>query len=320
MVFALHALRFNTSPFSHFELERRAKGGDGEAAKLLDSDTLMPRLRALRQILETLFIVGAISLTYASVGLLLGLIVSVALLLLLDTISRQDVMFRVANHVYRPYGAALLKLAKDWRWLDVFRPYIAKSSESQAYSKEELKAMVERSRGVLSPDEHVRFLANLQLAERSVSDVMTPVSVLDTADVHDALGPLVLDDLHKTGHSRFPVIDGDIHHVVGVLYLHELVDLRAKKTIREAMDPRVHYIHESQTLEHALHAFLQTHRHLFIVVNDYRETVGVLTLEDVIEAVLGKHIVDEFDQFEDLRAVAARNPRKNNLPKRKTDV
>jgi CBS domain containing-hemolysin-like protein len=46
----------------------------------------------------------------------------------------------------------------------------------------------------------------------------------------------------------------------------------------------------------------------------------VLALEDVIEAVLGKHIVDEFDQFEDLRAVAASNPRKNNLPKRKTDV
>ena len=306
---------------SRYELERRSKGGDVAAYQELEAVALLPRLRALRQMLETLCIVAAISLSNASLGILVGLSVSVAILLLLDTVSKLGLVHRLAHRLYLPYAAALQKVAKDWKWLEVFAPYVAQSQEGQVYSKEELRTVVARSHGVLSHDEQLRFVANLELSEHTVSDVMTPVSVLDTADVHDALGPLVLDGLHKTGHSRFPVIDGDIHHVVGVLYLHELVDLRTdKKTIRDAMDPHVHYIHENQTLEHALHGFLQTHRHLFIVVNDYRETVGVLTLEDVVEAVLGKPIVDEFDQFEDLRVVAASNPRKNNLPKKKTDI
>lgn len=321
LVFFVHALRFESSKLSRYELERRAGSGDGDAQLQLESDALMPRLIALRQIIETLLIVASISVTNASFGLLIGLTISVCLLLLLDTITRQSPVHRSAQTLYGTFHRSLLTTVKDWKWLEVFRPYMSSGSDMQLYSKDELKAVVARSKGLLSHDEQLRFMANLQLEDQVVADVMTPVSVLDTANVHDTLGPLVLDDLHKTGHSRFPVIDGDIHHIVGVLYLHELVDLRTdKKSIREAMDPHVHYIHESQSLEHALHGFLQTHRHLFIVVNDYRETVGVLTLEDVVEAVLGRPIVDEFDQFEDLRIVAASNPRKNNLPKRKTDI
>jgi CBS domain containing-hemolysin-like protein len=86
------------------------------------------------------------------------------------------------------------------------------------------------------------------------------------------------------------------------------------------MDPKVYYIHEDQTLEHALAAFLKTHHHLFVVVNEYRETVGILCLEDVIEALLGRKIVDEFDAHDDLRAVAAHNPRSNNSSSKSHDV
>ena len=50
------------------------------------------------------------------------------------------------------------------------------------------------------------------------------------------------------------------------------------------------------------------------MVNQFRETVGLLTLEDVLEALLGRKINDEFDAYDDLRQVAAYNPRKNNLP------
>ena len=190
-----------------------------------------------------------------------------------------------------------------------------------ATSKAELGYIIERSASVLTRDELLRVQASLALDSHSVEDVMTPVSVVDAIEVQESLGPLVLDSLHKTGHSRFPVIDRDIDHVVGILYLHDIINLKsAKSTVREAMDPRVHYIHEKQSLERALHGFLKTHRHLFVVVNDYRETVGVLTLEDVLETLLGKKIVDEFDQYDDLRAVAESNPRKNNSPKGKTDI
>jgi magnesium and cobalt transporter len=136
------------------------------------------------------------------------------------------------------------------------------------------------------------------------------------------VGPLLLDELHKTGHSRFPVIDGDIDHVVGTLHIKELLTLgdKSSKTAAQAMESRVFYINQDQTLDHALAAFIKTRHHLFIVVNGYRETAGILTLEDVMEALLGREIVDEFDVHDDLRIVAARNAKTNNNPPHATNV
>lgn len=87
------------------------------------------------------------------------------------------------------------------------------------------------------------------------------------------------------------------------------------------MDKKVFYIHQDQSLQQALAAFLRTRHHLFVVINEYRETVGLLSLEDVIEALLGRKINDEFDVYDDLRKVAEVNPQKNNkLTKRRQDV
>jgi Mg2+/Co2+ transporter CorC len=57
---------------------------------------------------------------------------------------------------------------------------------------------------------------------------------------------------------------------------------------------------------HFLQAFLKTKRHLFIVVNGFEEVIGIVTIEDVIEQIIGQPIMDEFDQYQDLRAVAIR--------------
>ena len=86
------------------------------------------------------------------------------------------------------------------------------------------------------------------------------------------------------------------------------------------MDEEVCFIHEDQDLSHALKAFIKTEKLLFIVVNSYRETVGVLTLEDVIESMIGQKINDEFEQHTDLRAVAAKNIRANNSPAQAKNV
>ena len=65
------------------------------------------------------------------------------------------------------------------------------------------------------------------------------------------------------------------------------------------------FINEDSNLRQALSAFLKTHHHLLIVVNSFEEMVGVLSLEDVLEQILGKQIVDEFDSYDNLRAVAS---------------
>ena len=167
------------------------------------------------------------------------------------------------------------------------------------------------------------ILSGLSFDGRSVHEIMTPKSVVDTIQNTEMLGPLVLDDLHKTGHSRFPVVDGDIDHVVGVLYVHDVLTLDTSKKhtskVETAMSKKVYYIREDHSLGQALTAFLSTHHHLFIVINEFRETVGIVTLEDTLEALLGRRIIDEFDAHDDMRAVAARNAAKKSVHSRMLD-
>jgi CBS domain containing-hemolysin-like protein len=321
LAYAFEAVQLRPTSLSDFELKRRAESGDGDAQELTKREELLPRLQALHRIVESILVVLATALTIVVFGWVLGTVIASALSLLLGTAGRVAPFATAVQNMYAKNEQHLLGLVEGWRWLEWFRGVGMRGHEVIATSKPELQYIIERSATVLTRDELLRFQASLTLDNHTVEDVMTPVSVVETADVKDALGPLVLDGLHKTGHSRFPVIDGDINHVVGILYLRDIINLRSTKaTVKEAMDPRVHYIHENQTLEHALNGFLRTHHHLFVVVNDYRETVGVLALEDVIETLLGKKIVDEFDRYDDLRAVAESNPRKNNLPKGKTDI
>lgn len=321
VVFLLHAIRLTPSPYSRFELKRRAETGDGDAQMVQAREAVLPRIETLRMIKETVAWVGATGLTLVVFGWWVGLVLTVLLSLSRGAFARSHVVSSLATSLYQTQEKRLLELLVGWKWLDVIAEVTQSGEELRATSKAELAYIVDNSASTLTRDELLRLRASLTLEERVVEQVMTPASMIETADLKDSLGPLVLDDLHRTGHSRFPVIDRDLNHVVGILYLHDIINLRAaKKTVREAMDSRVHYIHQDQTLEHALNGFLKTHRHLFIVVNDFRETVGILTLEDVVEALLGKKIIDEFDQYEDLRAVAESNPRKNNLPKGKTDI
>lgn len=320
--FLLHAIRLQSTTLSRFELKRRASAGDTEAKAVLQREELLPRVQTLRHVVETLVIVSAVALTISMSNIILGIVISALLVLFLETISRNNFVANQSQKLYEPYEDKLIRIVNGWKWLDWFTGWTTNvTNDRQIASKAELINLAEHSHGVLSRDELSRLRSSLLLDEREVRDVMTPVSVVETAQVNDTLGPLVLDGLYKTGHSRFPVIDTDIHHVVGMLYLHDLVDLKsAKKTVKSSMDPHVFYIHENQSLQRALHGFLRTRRHLFIVVNEYRETVGVLSLEDVIEELLGKKIVDEFDKFDDLRATAESNPKNYNQPKERTDI
>lgn len=307
---------------SAYELKRRIEANDHDALQLQAYHQQIPLLESLRVVVATLLSVLMVTTFVIGFGPLTGILFGATGLLFSPLVQRLEFICRMADKlalVSRPYALrATHAIAPVLRWL---RDRDLGGGETRVYSSDELLDVLERSPGVLGTDQLGRLKASLAFDDKTVSDVMTPRTVIETANVRDSVGPLVLDDLHKTGHSRFPVIDGDVDHVVGMLYLHDLIDLKSgHKTVKSAMSPKVYYIHEAQNLSHALHAFLRTHHHLFIVVNDYRETVGLLSLEDVLETLLGKKIVDEFDQFDDLRAVADSNPRKNNIAAGAKDV
>lgn len=309
---------------SGYELERRRASGDAEAKSLLRREGLLPDIISLQRIVSALMLVIFAALSVAAFGWLLGVVLALVVALEYGAVAKWPWIQRRARKLYDHYESALLDCVERFPGVMRFIRNVGneKPVETRLDSREELVHLVEKSGTILSGDEKRLIVHSLGSHEREVREIMTPRGVIDSIDQKELLGPLVLDDLHKTGHSRFPVISGDVDHVVGMLHVQNLLTLDSKRSVTagKAMEPRVFYIREDQNLQHALAAFIRTHHHLFVVVNEFRETVGLLSLEDVIEALLGRKIVDEFDAHDDLRAVAKRNPRKNNHPEKHENV
>lgn len=145
----------------------------------------------------------------------------------------------------------------------------------------------------------------LTFGEKLIGEYMTPLGAVMFIDQDEILSPVVLGELHDSGYSRFPVYTENNQKIVGTLYIKDALRTKNHVAVKEIMRPDVFYINEQQTLDHALQAFIKTKHHLFVVVNEFEDVVGILTVEDVIEQIIGKPMMDEFDQFDDLRAVAA---------------
>lgn len=316
------ALQFNQPSLSRFELNRRAQAQDKFAQIDLRRAQVVTDLLSLQRALEAVLLVLVVWLAVVVFHWLIGGILAIVIALEYGTLARLPLIRAWAKRLYQKIEPGLLStIERHPKWFSLVRRVPVKQSAEQLESRQQLQFLIEQSQGVVSANEKKLLLHSLEFGHKTVESVMTPRSVVESVKKAELLGPLVLDSLHKTGHSRFPVIDGDIDHVVGVLYLQNVLSIngpatkKQSKMAEQAMEPRVFYVHQNSTLEHALAAFLHTHRHLFIVINQYRETVGVLSLEDVMEALLGRKIVDEDDIHDDLRAVAAHNPHENNQSK-----
>ncbi len=180
------------------------------------------------------------------------------------------------------------------------------------HSKEELLEMLERSDlddGEVSKDEFRIATHALTFGDKTVGEIMTPRSVVRMLKSDEVLTPAALNELHESGFSRFPVLSTVDGSVAGMLYMKDVVGLKTNKLIRDVMREEVFYVNEFNSLDHVLNAFLRSKHHLFMVVNEYEEISGIITIEDVIEQIIGKKIVDEFDQYADLRAVASQRAR-----------
>ena len=320
---ALASMAPRRAVLSTFELERRKRAGNASAAEELRREALVEDIMTLRHVAEAIMLVFVVATSVAAFGPLLGILISILTALLYGRVAQIDIVHVWSMRLYDRYEKTIMQFIERHPTVcRTLRAVAVPHDDVSLSSRDELEHLVSQSQGILTSDEKKLIVNGLHFTERTVGQIMTPRGVVETISNEELIGPLTLDQLHRTGHSRFPVIDGDIDHVVGILHIRELLTLGSKQshTAQQAMEEKVFYITQDQTLQHALAAFIKTRHHLFIVVNGYRETAGSVTLEDCIEALLGREIVDEFDLHDDLRAVAERNAKHNNHPPRATDV
>lgn len=189
------------------------------------------------------------------------------------------------------------------------------------YDRDDLLKLVEAQKGQadsrISPDTLELLSHVLTFGDKVVRDITIPSRMVRQVSADEPVGPVVISQLHDSGFSRFPVYSGSPGNIVGTLYLRDLVSLKHTGKIGEVCQQDIYYVHEDHPLEQVLDAFLKTQHHMFIVVNSFEEFVGIITIEDILEQILGCKIVDEFDQYDDLRAVAAHQAKKEHDAKHK---
>jgi magnesium and cobalt transporter len=134
----------------------------------------------------------------------------------------------------------------------------------------------------------------LQVSELAARDIMVPRAQMDVIDVGQ-LPAEFLPRVIATAHSRFPVVEGERDNVIGILHAKDLLRLFAEDPpeVRDLLRPAV-FIPESKRLNVLLRDFRANHNHVAIVVDEYGGVAGLITIEDVLEQIVGD-IEDEFD-------------------------
>lgn len=134
----------------------------------------------------------------------------------------------------------------------------------------------------------------LAASEISVSEVMVPRAKMEVINIDDPLEKIVAL-VNSSGHSRFPVIEENRDNVLGILLAKDLLRLKAdsKFKLRDTLRPVV-FIPESKRLNVLLREFRISHNHMAIVIDEYAGVSGLVTIEDVLEQIVGE-IEDEYD-------------------------
>ena len=154
----------------------------------------------------------------------------------------------------------------------------------------------------------------LRLDKLTAKDLRTPRTVTETLDASLPVADAVADP-SKWHHSRIPVIDGgDPDQLVGVVHRREAFDAAVQGSLEglllSDLARPVRFVPETLAAHRLLELFLEEREHLVAVTDEYGGFEGVVTLEDVLESMLGSEIVDEHDQVEDLRALALERAKK----------
>lgn len=302
------AVRPEHSHLSLYELERRIKNGDRQAKRELSREKMLGSVVSLQKIAVAILQVASFTFAELALGMVFGMLVALALAFGCEVISHRKLLADISNKIYASIEPAVLRfIRKTPRLFKLISgtPKLNDYYNLRIDSREELQHLVANSDSALSADEKKLIVHSLSFNDRPVSSVMTPRSKIVGIKKDEFIGPLLLDDLCKVGHSWLPVMDENLDNILGILNIKELMSLDSKKsmTAEKAMQSKVYYIRCDQTLHYALVALLHTHHHMLIVVNDSKETVGILTLEDIIESLLGREVTDEFTEHGNINAV-----------------
>ncbi len=195
-------------------------------------------------------------------------------------------------HPHRPSHAPAAAGDK----LSLFERLVAFLSPGPDSRDELIAALADaEKRELIEPESRLMLEGVLRMADMRAGDVMVAAPRMDLLDIdapYDELLALVID----TGHSRFPVHEGKRDSIIGILMAKDLLKLQRapELNLRTLLRPAV-FVPESKRLNELLRDFRSNRNHLAMVIDEFGQTAGLITIEDVLEEIVGE-IEDEFDE------------------------
>jgi len=200
--------------------------------------------------------------------------------------------------VTRPLVQALFLLTQIFT-----RPFGGIPQAGAMVTEEEIRALVEtgQAQGLLEPKEREMISSIFELGEKEVREVMVPRTDIVAVDVNTPATEL-FELIQRTGHSRQPVYQGSLDQIVGMVYVKDLFQrlARGERTfdIRQLIRP-VLFVPETKKADQLLREMQRDKVHLAVVVDEYGGTAGIVTLEDLVEEIVGE-IRDEYEAEQSL--------------------
>jgi CBS domain containing-hemolysin-like protein len=193
--------------------------------------------------------------------------------------------------------------------LNAFSRKIAEGNKDhKEMTREEMIAVAEigETQGALEKQE-TQVIKNLLTLDKILAeDVMTPSTVMMALHRTETVGKVVQKNA-SIPFSRIPIYDENIDDIIGVVFRSKIMELHSKgesDTRMEDLVSKLLTVNPEDSVSRLLDEFLRKKEHIFLVVDEYGTTQGIITLEDAMETLLGAEIVDESDSVEDMRQLA----------------
>ncbi|HXR49717.1 MAG TPA: CBS domain-containing protein [Verrucomicrobiae bacterium] len=306
------------------ELKRRAEHHDTVAAKFYSAVAYGNSLRSLLWLYIGLTSAGSIILLARQLPVWASLLIVAPLLWAAFSLLPATRLTKPSTQLTLFITPAIARLLNYLhpalnRGADIVEKRYTRSMHTQLFEREDFMELIERQQAQedsrLSGEELEIIKRALSFSDRKVIDILTPRKAIKIVLADDTIGPILITELHENKQSYALVRETAKGAFVGTLSVRQL-GLRSSGSARQVMDSAVYYLHEEDSLSQALHAFFATNKSVFVVVNSFEEFTGIVTIESILKELLGHIPGDDFDQYANPAAVAARHtkPKKSEKP------
>jgi CBS domain containing-hemolysin-like protein len=183
---------------------------------------------------------------------------------------------------------------------------------SQLYEKEDLLSLLDLQKEQVDN----RILHNelelttraLAFSDKQAADVVQSRKHIQLVNADDNVGPILLDQLHKSAQNSFLVYKDKKENIIGSLSLRDAVNAKQDVRVFDLIRNDLTYVHEDFTLRQVMAAFQQTGQHVAVVINKFEEFLGVITLDSLIDELMGEIEPAGVESYENRGAVAAYQP------------